>query len=59
MRRTLFVTALALAVAAAPLAAQIRASERGGVHQVVDGTVIRLDYGRPRLRGRTRRCGRC
>lgn len=33
--------------------AQIRASERGTVSQTIDGTVITLDYGRPRVRGRT------
>lgn len=32
--------------------AQIRASERGGVFQVVDGTTIRVEYGRPQVRGR-------
>lgn len=42
----------AAALAAAPLAAQIRASERGRVSQVVDGTTITLDYARPRVRGR-------
>ena len=40
------------AVAGAPLRAQIRASERGRVSQVVDGTTIIVDYARPRLRGR-------
>jgi hypothetical protein len=34
-------------------AAQVRASERATVSQVVDGTVIEVDYARPRLRGRT------
>jgi hypothetical protein len=33
--------------------AQIRASERAGVSQIVDGTLIEVAYGRPRLRGRT------
>ena len=33
--------------------AQIKASERGGVHQTVDGTTITLTYARPRARGRT------
>ncbi len=32
---------------------QIRASERGTVSQTIDGTTITIDYGRPRLRGRT------
>ena len=40
------------AMAGAPLHAQIRASERGRVSQVVDGTTIIVDYARPRLRGR-------
>jgi Protein of unknown function (DUF2911) len=34
------------------LAAQIRASERGSVSQTIDGTVITVDYARPRVRGR-------
>jgi hypothetical protein len=37
-----------------PLGAQIRASERGQVRQVVDGTTITIDYARPRVRGRAR-----
>ena len=37
--------------------AQIRASERGAVSQTVDGTVISLDYARPRARGRQRLFG--
>lgn len=32
--------------------AQIRASERSRLSQTIDGTVIGLDYARPRLRGR-------
>lgn len=36
-----------------PADAQIRASERGGVFQVVDGTRVSLDYGRPQARGRS------
>jgi hypothetical protein len=32
--------------------AQIRASERGGTSQLVDGTTIRVEYGRPQARGR-------
>jgi hypothetical protein len=35
-----------------PAAAQVRASERGSVSQTVDGTVITVDYSRPRIRGR-------
>lgn len=41
-----------LAAAAAPLQAQVRASERGSVSQTVDGTVITVDYGRAQVRGR-------
>ena len=45
---------LALLLAGRPneAAAQIKASERGGVHQTVDGTTITIDYARPRARGR-------
>ena len=35
------------------LDAQVRASERGTVSQVVDGTTISLDYGRPLVRDRS------
>lgn len=41
-----------LAGFAVPVAAQIRASERSTLSQVIDGTVISLDYSRPRMRGR-------
>ena len=34
------------------LAAQVRASERGSVSQIVDGTMIAVDYSRPVIRGR-------
>lgn len=37
----------------AALPGQVRASERGGVSQVIDGTTIEVSYGRPQLRGRT------
>jgi hypothetical protein len=37
---------------ATPVAAQIRASERGSVTQTVDGTTISVDYSRPTARGR-------
>ena len=37
---------------AAPVHAQVRASERGSVSQTVDGTVITVDYSRPQVRGR-------
>ena len=33
--------------------AQIRGSERGTISQVVNGTTISIDYGRPHVRGRT------
>jgi len=36
-----------------PLSAQIRASEIGTMSQTIDGTVITVEYSRPRLRGRT------
>jgi hypothetical protein len=36
----------------AGLPAQIRASERSTVSQVVDGTTITMDYARPKVRGR-------
>lgn len=36
----------------AALSAQIRSSERGGVWQTIDGTVITLEYSRPQVRGR-------
>ncbi len=42
---------LSLAVPAAG-AAQIRASERGSVSQIVDGTTLTLEYSRPAARGR-------
>lgn len=34
------------------LPAQIRASELGSISQVIDGTTIRVEYSRPRARGR-------
>ncbi len=34
------------------MAAQIRASERSRLSQTIDGTVIGIDYARPRLKGR-------
>jgi hypothetical protein len=36
----------------AALTAQIRSSERGGVWQTIDGTVITVEYSRPQVRGR-------
>lgn len=41
-----------LLAAAAPGRAQIRASERATISQIIDGTKISLDYARPRARGR-------
>src|SRR5690242_17510823 len=37
---------------ASPLAGQILPSERAGVWQTVDGTVIKIEYSRPQARGR-------
>jgi len=39
-------------------AAQVRLSERATVSQTVDGTVITIDYARPRVRGRSPIFGR-
>jgi len=50
MRAMLLLAAAALA--STPLAGQIRASERGRVSQVVDGTTLTIDFARPRMRGR-------
>ena len=44
---------LAMSAPLAPAAAQIRASERSTLSQTIDGTVITIDYARPRLRGRS------
>jgi hypothetical protein len=50
----LWALCLILPCAVAPDAvAQIKASERGGVHQTIDGTTITIDYARPRARGRS------
>ena len=40
-------------IVAAPAHAQVRASELASVSQTVDGTVIAVEYSRPRARGRT------
>ena len=51
--RTLTLWTLGVLLAAVvPAQAQIKASERGGVHQTIDGTTITIDYARPRARGR-------
>ncbi len=52
LSRLCCLTVIALG-AASPLAAQVRASERAGVYQVVNGTRITVDYGRPQARGRS------
>ncbi len=43
---------LALGISPKYAVGQVRASERASVAQTVDGTVITLDYSRPRARGR-------
>ncbi len=57
MTRRLALTLVAFAgtVALVPCSthAQIRASERGGVSQTIDGTTIAIDYARPQARGRS------
>ncbi len=45
--------ALAVALGARPLPAQVLASEHGTVSQTVDGTTITIEYYRPVARGRT------
>src|SRR5512143_914055 len=54
MRHTgLFLLAAGLVAGSVPdLSAQIRASELATVSQVIDGTEIKLEYSRPRARGR-------
>ncbi len=54
MRRSSWAAVLALLAVSIPASAgaQVRASERGSVSQTVDGTVITIDYSRPRTRGR-------
>ncbi len=54
MRRTLLVLAvLSLPALASPASAQIRASEPASFTQAIDGTLFRIDYYRPRVRGRS------
>lgn len=50
---TLLAAFALLVMEADPATGQIRASERAAVSQTVDGTVIEVDYARPRLRGRS------
>lgn len=45
--------ATALAVFVPEASAQIRASEPATLHQTIDGTTFRIDYYRPRARGRS------
>ena len=47
------VAALMCASLSSAVRGQVRASERGSVSQTVDGTVVSVDYSRPRVRGRT------
>ncbi len=49
IRRSLVIACLALP---SPVFAQIRASELSTVSQTVDGTTLRIEYSRPRARGR-------
>lgn len=51
MRHIALLAPLMLA-AADLLPAQVKASERGGVWQSIDGTRVTMEYSRPRLRGR-------
>ena len=44
---------VAFVLAPATSAAQIRASEIGVIAQTIDGTTLRMEYSRPRARGRT------
>lgn len=44
---------LQAAVTPAPAHGQIKASERGGVYQTIDGTTITVNFSRPRARGRS------
>lgn len=51
-RSAMLVALAASTVVVGNAGAQIRASERGGAMQVVDGTTIRIEYGRPQAKGR-------
>jgi hypothetical protein len=51
--KTIFAVVLSVSIIPIALTAQIRASEVGTMSQVIDGTVITVEYSRPRLRGRT------
>lgn len=52
-RRAVLSAVLIALTAPVSARAQVRASERGGAWQTVDGTTIRVEYGRPAARGRT------
>lgn len=52
-RHWMLVPLLALFALPQPAAGQIRASEPATVSQTVDGTVVTVDYARPRVRGRS------
>jgi len=53
-RRVLLVVALsAIGIGAPPADAQIKASEPASMSQTIDGTVIAVEYFRPRARGRS------
>jgi hypothetical protein len=51
--RSLLLGGLALLLVPSPSEAQIRASEPATMIQTIDGTTFRIDYFRPRARGRT------
>ena len=53
MLRMLLAGAAVAATLPCAAAAQVRASERGTVSQVIDGATLTLDYSRPVARGRT------
>ena len=52
LTRLLSAMLVLLASAPSPVRAQIRASELAVTRQTIDGTVITLEYSRPRVRGR-------
>ncbi len=53
IRRAFCVAVAVLSSLTSSLDAQVRASERAGVFQVVDGTRITVEYSRPQARGRS------
>ena len=58
MRRVLLFVIASVVSATSLLEAQVRLSERAVITQTVDGTVISVDYARPRVRGRSPIFGR-